>query len=302
MTAGRPRVEGDWLLVPAPQQHRPFRLFCFPHAGGDATAYIPLAHALAPLAEVWALRMPARGGRGRHPMPATFDQLVRTVAAELGPHLDGPFGFYGQSLGALLAFETARALPPGRRPRLLVTASAQPPSAWIGGRPQHRDAEDLLRLAGMGELVSSEPELREIALHAIQTDLDVRHTYRYRPGPPIESDLHAVVGDADPMLGAGLLDDWARHTSGTFGLTVVPGGHLLATVEQRGPAELLTSLITRGPARRPEPVDPRGPAGPIDLDHLYDLDRTDRLDQQDHLDQPDLRRQKEQQWSAPRSI
>ncbi|MFD7983483.1 thioesterase II family protein [Kitasatospora indigofera] len=299
MTPGRPRVEGDWLLVPAPQQHRPFRLFCFPHAGGDATAYLPLAHALAPLAEVWALRMPARGGRGRHPMPATFDQLVRTVVAELGPHLEGPFGFYGQSLGALLAFETARALPPGRRPRLLVTASAQPPSAWTDGRPQHRDAEELLRLAGTADLVSADPELREIALHAIRTDLEVRHTYRYRPAPPIESDLHAVVGDADPMLGAAQLDDWARHTSGTFGLTVVPGGHLLATVEQRGPAELLTSLITSRPA---EPVDPRGPvrptgsARPVDLDHLYDLDRTDRPDQ------PDLRRQKEQQWSAPRSI
>lgn len=58
----RPRVEGDWLFVPAPQPHRPYRLFCFPHAGGDATAYTPLARALAPAAEVWALRPPARGG------------------------------------------------------------------------------------------------------------------------------------------------------------------------------------------------------------------------------------------------
>ncbi|WP_374120187.1 thioesterase domain-containing protein, partial [Streptomyces sp. LS1784] len=56
----RPRVEGDWLFVPVPQPHRPYRLFCFPHAGGDATAYTPLARALAPAAEVWALRPPAR--------------------------------------------------------------------------------------------------------------------------------------------------------------------------------------------------------------------------------------------------
>ncbi|WP_308310785.1 thioesterase domain-containing protein [Streptomyces sp. GbtcB6] len=257
MNPARPRTEGDWLLVPAPQDHRPYRLFCFPHAGGDATAFAPLAQALAPAAEVWALRMPARGGRSRHPMPATFDLLVRTVTDALLPHLSGRFGFYGQSFGSLLAYEVARALPPEHRPEVVIAASASPPGTWGAPTPPQYGAEDLLRTCGMGELVASEPELRELALRAIRSDLTVRDTYRYRPGPMLDTALHAVAGDADPMLDAALLAGWAEHTSGAFGLTVVPGGHLLATVQRPGPVGLLTSILGHRPD--PTPREPRWP-------------------------------------------
>ncbi|MGD0604535.1 MAG: thioesterase domain-containing protein [Streptosporangiaceae bacterium] len=247
MRAARPRVEGDWLLIPAPADHRPFRLFCFPHAGGDATAFMLLGRAMAPAAEVWALRLPARGGRRAQPMPARFDLLVRTVTAELGPHLDGRFGFYGQSFGALLAYEVARALPPGRRPEVVIAASAEPPSAWADGKPVDRDPDELLRLAGLNDLVGADPELRELALTTIRADLEVRGSYRYRPGPPIEPDLHAVVGAADPMLTAPQLAGWAALTAGSFGLSVVPGGHLLATTQRPGPVSVLTSILGLGP-------------------------------------------------------
>lgn len=250
MRAARPRVEGDWLLVPAPQEHRPFRLFCFPHAGGDATAFTMLARAMAPAAEVWALRLPARGGRRTEPMPARFDLLVRTVAAELGPHLDGPSGFYGQSFGALLAYEVARTLPRSRCPEVVIAASAEPPSAWADGSPAGRGPDELLRKAGLGDLVRADPELRELALATIRADLEVSRSYRYQPGrPPIEPDLHAVVGDADPMLTAPRLAGWAEYTAGSFGLSVVPGGHLLASAQWPGPADVLTSILGLGPAR-----------------------------------------------------
>lgn len=249
MRRERPRIEGDWLLIPAPQEHRPYRLFCFPHAGGDATAFTPLAYALSPYAEVWALRMPARGGRFRDPMPASFDLLVRTLTEELAPHLQGRFGFYGQSLGALLGYEVARALPPGLRPEVVVTASASPPDTWAAGIPVERDAAELLRLAGLGDSVVADPDLRENALAAIRTDLAVSGTYRYRPGPPIESDLHAVVGTGDPMLTPEQLAGWAAYATGEFGLSILPGPHLLASVDRSGPAELLTSIIGRRPER-----------------------------------------------------
>ena len=247
MTGIRPGTAGDWLLIPAPQRGPAFQLFCFPHAGGDATAYTPLAHALAPLAEVRALRMPARGGRHLDPMPSSFDALVRTVAAEVRRYRGGRFGFYGQSLGALLAFEVARALPPGERPELVVVAASEPPQLWAGGIPEERDADSLLRHAGLGELIAAEPELRQLALAAVQRDLDLRRTYRYRSRPPIESDLYAVAGDADPMVGAAQLDGWAELTTGRFDRSIVPGGHLLATVAQPGPVELLASVIGRAP-------------------------------------------------------
>ncbi|WP_240800791.1 thioesterase domain-containing protein [Streptomyces sp. ICN441] len=248
----RPRAEGDWLLVPAPQPHRPLRLFCFPHAGGDATAYTRLARALAPVAEVWALRPPARGGRSRHPMPPDFEALVAAVTEAITPHLTGGdggrFGFYGQSLGALLAYEVARALPAERRPELVVVAGAPSPAEWTGRGTRDLDAPELLRLTGLDELVGADPDLAELALGAIRTDLAVSATYRHRAHAPIGSALYALAGADDPTLATTALTGWAAHTSGAFGHGVVPGGHLLATVDRTGPVGLLVSLLT---GRRP---------------------------------------------------
>ncbi|MFI8962712.1 thioesterase II family protein [Streptomyces sp. NPDC053493] len=251
----RPRVEGDWLLVPAPQPHRPVRLFCFPHAGGDATAYTPLARALAPVAEVWALRPPARGGRSRHPMPPDFDALVAAVTEALTPHLTGGeggrFAFYGQSFGALLAYEVARALPADRRPELVVTVGAPSPVEWAERETKNLDASELLRMTGLEELVRADPDLAELALGAIRTDLAVSATYRHRPHAPIGSALYALAGADDPMLATTGLTGWAAHTRGAFAHRVVPGGHLLATVDRPGPVDLLTSLVTSLVAGRP---------------------------------------------------
>jgi surfactin synthase thioesterase subunit len=247
MRHARPRVAGDWLLIPAPQEHRPFRLFCFPHAGGDATAYTMLARAIAPAAEVWALRLPARGGRSAQPMPGHFDLLVRTVAAELAPHFDGPFGFYGQSLGALLAYEVtrevARTLPHAGHPEVVIAASAEPPEIWAECQPGYGGPEELLRGTGMSDVVGADTELRALTLATIQADLEVSSSYRYRPGPPIESDLYAMVGDADPMLTMSQLAGWADYTAGSFGLSAVPGGHLLATAQRPGPVDVLASVL-----------------------------------------------------------
>ncbi|WP_240803939.1 thioesterase domain-containing protein [Streptomyces sp. A0592] len=257
----RPRVEGDWLFVPVPQPHRPVRLFCFPHAGGDATAYTPLARALAPVAEVWALRPPARGGRSRHPMPPDFDTLVGAVSEALAPHLTGGeggrFAFYGQSFGALLAYEVARALPADRRPELVVAVGAPSPAEWTARETRDLDASELLRLTGLDESVRAHPDLAELALGAIRADLAVSATYRHRPHAPIGSAIHALAGAQDPMLATTGLTGWAAHTRGAFGHRVVPGGHLLATVDRSGPADLLASLLTPLPA-----ADRRVPAAP----------------------------------------
>ncbi|MEU9252086.1 thioesterase domain-containing protein [Streptomyces sp. NPDC048270] len=257
----RPRIEGDWLLVPAPQPQRPVRLFCFPHAGGDAPAYTPLARALAPVAEVWSVRPPARGGRGRHPMPPDFDALTAAVAEALTPHLTGGaggrFAFYGQSLGALLAYEVARALPADRRPELVVVAGAPSPAEWAGRTSRDLDAPELLRLTGLEEVVGSDPGLAELALGAIRTDLAVSATYRHRPHAPIGSAIHALAGADDPMLATAGLTGWAAHTRGAFGHGVVPGGHLLATVDRPGPADLLTALLSGRQAPVPSHHTPR---------------------------------------------
>lgn len=243
----RPQVVDEWFLLPAPVAQPRYRLFCFPHAGGDATAFRPLATALAPQVEVWGVRLPGRGGRLADPLPATFDELVAAVGQVISGHTHGRFGFYGQSFGALLAYEVARALPPDARPDCVVAASANPPGTWRPGvrLPQPVEAPRLLDLAGSRELLGGDPELRDLALRVVRGDLALCSTYRYRPGRLHASALHAVVGDADPLVGARELAGWRDAVAGPFELTVVPGGHLLATAVSAGPVDLLRQVARR---------------------------------------------------------
>ncbi len=59
------------------------------------------------------------------------------------------------------------------------------------------------------------------------------------------------------MLATTGLTGWAAHTRGAFEHRVVPGGHLLATVDRPGPVDLLTSLLADGQAPTPFRAAPR---------------------------------------------
>lgn len=244
--ATRPRVVDDWWYVPVPLPDAPVRLVCLPHAGGDVTTFTGLAAALEPDVEVWALRLPGRGGRFAHPMPASFDDLVGLVAGSLRRHLAGPsrvrWACYGQSLGALLGYEVTRVLEPPCRPDLLVPASAPPPQLWPATVPAAGDHADQL----LGQLSASleDPGLRAIAMATLDADLRLCRSYRYRAGAPIRVPVHVLSGTADPVLDAGQLRGWAPHTTAGFRSTQVDAGHLLATVGQPGPVAVLRDVLS----------------------------------------------------------
>ncbi|WP_329560731.1 cytochrome P450 [Kitasatospora sp. NBC_01266] len=254
----RPHVVDDWFLLPAPRPAAPVRLFCFPHAGGDASAFAPLARALAPDTEVWALRLPGRGARLREALPADFDALVDQVVRALLPHTHPgiTFGLYGQSFGALLGYEVARALPPGHRPRFLVPASCHAPQRWAGELSERLDAAGLLAATGFDRIVAQNAEFEALALATTGADLALCRTYRYRPGPLSGTRLHAVVGAGDPLVCGQDLAAWAEVAEHGVDTTVVEGGHLLAVPTDPGPAELLRAVA----ATAVQPVGPSAPA------------------------------------------
>ncbi|WP_329585574.1 cytochrome P450 [Kitasatospora sp. NBC_01250] len=286
----RPQVVDDWFLLPAPASAARTRLFCLPHAGGDATAFAPLARELAPGIEVWGLRLPGRGARLRDPLPADFDELVRQVVGALLPHTHPgiAFGLYGQSFGALLGYEVARALPPGHRPRFFVPASAHAPQRWAAELPEQVDAAALLSATDADRVIEQNAELKALTLAVTGADLALCRGYRYRPGQlPPEVRLHAVVGAGDPLVAGPDLAAWGAVSERPVATTVVAGGHLLAVPTEPGPVALLRSVADAANAEpahpvrtasvptRPEQAPDPDPDLDPDLDPDRDLDLTD---------------------------
>ncbi|MET9296310.1 alpha/beta fold hydrolase [Streptomyces sp. NPDC003077] len=214
------------------------RLVCFPHAGGSAAGYRAWAAALAPAVEVVPAELPGRDGRVRETPLRDMDALAADAADRLvgreGRHPPA-YAFFGHSMGAVLAYETARELRRRARvPVLLVASGSDPPHRVAeASRDRHLLPEpeflrEVLRLGGTSAHVLAEPELLRVLLPRLRADYAAAETYAHRDGEPLACPVTVYAGAADPTVRPELLADWARIRA-TPGEPVVvrrfPGGH-----------------------------------------------------------------------------
>jgi hypothetical protein len=93
-----------------PAEHAAARLVCFPHAGGPAPFYLPMAAALSPGVDVAAIQYPGRQERRAERPIADLMVLADRSCDVLRGQPEMPMTFFGHSMGALVGFEVARRL------------------------------------------------------------------------------------------------------------------------------------------------------------------------------------------------
>ncbi|KUL53968.1 oleoyl-ACP hydrolase [Streptomyces sp. NRRL F-4489] len=260
----RPRAAGaadPWLrrLRPAPAHpgSAAARIVCFPHAGGGAGAFRPLATAVAARTaggrpyEVLAVQYPGRNDRIREPRVEDLHDLAAGAAGAVAALTDRPLVLLGHSMGALVAYEVARLLErSGTGAAHLVVSSAWAPSRVPGGTVHLRDDDGLIaelrRTSGTDARLLANPDVLAMALPVVRSDYAAVETYRHRPGPPPAAPVTAFTGDRDPLVPVADAAAWREHTAGGFRLRVVPGGDHFYLTEHW--AELAGALVA-GPPR-----------------------------------------------------
>jgi surfactin synthase thioesterase subunit len=223
---------------------------CFPHAGGAASWYAPLARLLAPAVDVVAVQYPGRQDRLSEPCLDSITALRDAVVAQLlaAPGwLDRPVALFGHSMGAVVAYEVARTLEHdhGRPPRALFVSGRRAPSTHrveqvhLGG-----DAallREVARLGGTPPELLDDPDVHDLVLPALRGDYRAIETYAWRPGPEPGGPLWALVGDDDPVTTPAEAAAWRPHTSGLFERRVFPGRHFY--LADPGPAAEVAALV-----------------------------------------------------------
>ncbi|GAA4617558.1 alpha/beta fold hydrolase [Actinoallomurus liliacearum] len=209
------------------------RLICFPHAGGSAAFYRPLAMAATEV-EVHIAEYPGRADRLFEPLVDDAGRIARAVTEALGPLLDRPVALFGHSMGATIAHETARLLTARGVPPTHLFVSASRASHDRPGGPADEvlhDKDDdafvaeLVRLGGTDARALADPQLRELVLPYVRSDFRLIETYRHEPGPRLDLPITAFSGNADPIVTIAQAERWAELTTGEFTLRVFPGDH-----------------------------------------------------------------------------
>jgi medium-chain acyl-[acyl-carrier-protein] hydrolase len=239
-----------WILVPQPRPQASVQLLCLAHAGGGASTYHGWSAQLRPQIEVGAVQLPGHETRMSEPLMTSLGQLVENLAEAVVPRLDRPYALYGHSLGALIAFELARALR-GRGqplPRHLIVSGRPAPHLPVDDLPVAGagDAEfvDVIaeRYGGIPDAVRAEPELMALFVPVLRADLLLAQKYLYREEEPLACPLSAFGGLADTTVGAEAGAAWGTHTSQSFSFERLPGGHFFPGPSR---ARLLEAIESR---------------------------------------------------------
>ncbi|MER7056119.1 MULTISPECIES: alpha/beta fold hydrolase [unclassified Streptomyces] len=234
-------------------------LVCFPHAGGSATAYRPLAQALPADLDVMCVQYPGRQDRYLEAPFTDLTRLAEAVAEELARVLAAdpgrPYALFGHSMGSLVAFETARLIARGPLPgpRRLFLSGRGAPDAHSTARFGLYDDADVLaevrRLGGTDQSMLDDPDIMEMVLPALRADYRALGTYGWRGGEPLAAPVTVLVGESDPMVTVEEAGTWRAHTREDVVVKVFPGGHFyLFDHLDSVTAAVTEGLLTEAPA------------------------------------------------------
>lgn len=223
----------SWITCLKPNPQARLRLFCFPSAGGIASAYRTWPNKLPPDIEVYLVQLPGRSPRLMERPFTKLSHLVQTLVPILQPYLNIPFAFFGHSMGALLGFEIARQLhrqnSPG--PVHLFTCSSPAPQKPTRNPPIHLlpEAAFLAELShrynAIPQPILQNKELMQLFLPSLRADLAMLETYVYTTEKPLKCPISAFGGWQDSVVSNCDLAEWCDQTLSSFTLQMFSGDH-----------------------------------------------------------------------------
>ncbi len=251
-----------WIVRFRPYPAATIRLFCFPFAGGGASAYRLWANDLPSHIELCAVQLPGRESRLREAALYHMTDLVDALATGIQRELDRPFAFFGHSLGSLVAFETIRELRRRWQP--------QPLHLFASGRqgPQLPDTDSHLhtlpdaqfmpavqrRYDGIPAAVMQSAELMELVRPVLRADMTIVETYTYQDALPLDVPI-TVFGGLQDRTSRSDLDAWGLQTSADFRLQMFPGKHFFIQPRRAQVIRTIVRSLVSQPVRQPAYAD-----------------------------------------------
>jgi pyochelin biosynthetic protein PchC len=241
-----------WIKTYHPATAGAVQLICFPHAGGSANYFYRLSELLAPNVAVSAVQYPGRQNRQNEPRIESIEEMAAAVAGALTGTLQQPYAFFGHSMGAVVAYETARLLHRDAVPgpaHLIASGRRAPsrlrPSENIHLRPDDGVINEIRKLGGTPDVLLDDPDFRELVLGPTRSDYRAIETYVSEPGFQLDCPVTVLIGDRDSHTTSDEAEAWAEHSAAACDVHVFPGGHFFVNEQRAGVADVIRDTLAR---------------------------------------------------------
>jgi medium-chain acyl-[acyl-carrier-protein] hydrolase len=220
------------FLVARPKPRARTRLFCFPYAGGSASAYLSWEDLLPEHIELVAVQLPGRANRLDETLLTSISQMADHIVRAIPPLLNLPYLFYGHSLGSAVSFEVlhglrARGLP---LPKRFFCGARRAPHlaprlAPIHEYPLEQFKRELKNLNGTPDVVLNNAEMMELLVPMLRADLKAAYTYHRKPEMKLDCNVSMFCGARDDKVFPEDMQDWQEHFFKQGDLRIFDGGH-----------------------------------------------------------------------------
>lgn len=204
-------------------------IVCFPHAGGQASAFNFLRNERS--FNAVPFEYSGHGSRISEKGYVSFAEAADAIAKEVSERFQGDMILLGHSMGAYIAYEVAYRLESIYHRRILavvVSGQMAPSFHRVSGIKEISDAEFagyLKDMGGISEDVAQNDELLQLMLPIIRSDYMLLDSYHPDGTHIIKAPIYVFVSDNDKEVIETNLHEWKRCTKDMRDVVMFQGDH-----------------------------------------------------------------------------
>jgi medium-chain acyl-[acyl-carrier-protein] hydrolase len=216
------------------KQKTKFRMFCFPFAGGSASAFLNWRNFLPDYIEVIAVQLPGREDRIREVPDISIKQLLESLYEGFLDMEELPFVFFGHSMGAFLCLAFAKFLEENNAPlpQHVYISAAYPPEdspnrKKLSHLSNHELVEEIKKLNGTPSAILNNKDFYKYYLPIIRRDFELLESLNFTDyiNFRFKCPLTIMGGKQDSMVNPELLKQWKKYTISSSILKLFDGDH-----------------------------------------------------------------------------
>jgi len=235
-----------------PRADAKIRLCCFPPLAGHHTLFSYWSRSLPTDVEVYSVSLPDHSDTINQDIHSILSSFQQKLIEEVLSLADRPLAFFGESMGAMLAYSAALALAERgvTLQQLFLAAYAAPeaPDHFLSW--EEYDERDILPFLVPSEAeqtrLRQEPRTLERFLSSARANGKLAKALRetlQEPKEPLYCPVLVFGGREDPFVPLPSLLEWSHRCRGAFSLQLYSGGHDVLRAHKEEVVQVLTECL-----------------------------------------------------------